>query len=46
MDGEVDTGGLEVRYLPSPSALKAYNKYERFVSFIWELNDQRQCRNP
>jgi hypothetical protein len=33
------------RYVPRSSALKAYYKYRGCVSFIWELNDQRQGGN-
>lgn len=44
IDREVDI--IESWYLPSFNATKSYNKYEGFVSFIWELNDLRWCRNP
>jgi len=37
---------MKNRYLPSFSTSKAYYKYKSFVFFIWELNDQRQGKNP
>lgn len=44
IDREVDI--IESWYPPSFNATKSYNKYEGFVSFMWELNDLRWCRNP
>jgi hypothetical protein len=42
---EGDKIAIEDCYLPSSSA-KAYYKYKSFMSFIWELNNQRWGRNP
>lgn len=42
IDREVDIVSLEGRYLPSSGTLKAYYKYKGFfLSFVWELNNQR-----
>ena len=46
IESEVHTNTIEGRYLPSSSALKAYNKYKICMSFIWEPNDQRWGGNP
>ena len=35
----------EGRYLPNSTAVKAYYENKSFVSFIWEINNQRQGRN-
>jgi hypothetical protein len=32
--------------MPKSCAFKSYYKYKGFGSFIWELNDQGQERNP
>jgi hypothetical protein len=37
---------IEDMYLSSFSAFKAYHKHKSYVSFIWELNEQRQARTP
>lgn len=42
----VDTNSLGDRYLLGSRALKACHKCKIHVSFIWELSDQSQGRNP
>jgi hypothetical protein len=38
--------GASSGYMPRPSTLKAYYKYESFMSFICELYDPRWDRYP
>ena len=45
IDSEVDRIAWSVDTCPALVLFKAYYKYKSFVSFIWELNDQKQDRH-